>query len=131
MGEPTRRFLLRHRQRLHGNRAFSAVFAAELRKSMGPIVVCGRPNDLDYNRQGLSVPRRVGSAVVRAGIKRRLREAFRLGQYDGPTGYDLVLVVRPHKRLAVADYQKLIYDALVRIDKLAAKRAQHPDGPVT
>jgi ribonuclease P protein component len=129
MGEPTRRFLLRHRQRLHGSRAFRAVFAAELRKNMGPIVVCGRPNALDYNRLGLSVPRRVGTAVVRAGIKRRLREAFRLGQHDGPTGYDLVLVVRPHQRLTVAEYQNLIYDALDRINRLAAKRANHHDGP--
>lgn len=129
MGEPTRRFLLRHRQRLHGNRAFRAVFTAELRKSMGPIVVCGRPNGLNYNRLGLSVPRRVGNAVIRAGIKRLLREAFRLGQHDGPTGYDLVLVVRPHKRLTVVEYQKLIHDALDRIDKLATKRANHLDGP--
>ncbi len=122
MGEDTRRLLFRHRQRLHGNRAFAAVFDAQLRKNMGPIVVCGRPNEFNYNRLGLSVPRRVGIAVARAGIKRRLREAFRLGQHDGPTGYDLVIVVRPHEKLSVAEYRKLIYDALGRIHSLAEKR---------
>lgn len=127
MGESNKRFLFRHRQRLHGNRAFAAVFDAKLRKNMGPITVCGRPNTLEYNRLGLSVPRRVGSAVVRASIKRRLREAFRLGQHDGPTGYDLVIVVRPHVKLPVAEYQNLIYDALDRIDKLAARRADNKD----
>jgi ribonuclease P protein component len=124
MGEPTRRFLLRHRQRLHGDRAFADVFNAKLRKPVGPIVVCGRPNGLAYNRLGLSVPRRVGTAVVRAGIKRRLREAFRLGQHDGPAGYDLVVVVRPHERLTVAEYRRLIYDALGQIAATVAKRAQ-------
>ena len=89
---------------------------------MGPIVICGRPNGLAYNRLGLSVPRRVGKAVGRAGIKRRLREAFRLGQHDGPVGYDLVVVVRPHERLSVAEYRKLVYDALGRIHDLAVKR---------
>ena len=130
MGEDTRRYLFRHRQRLHGNRAFAAVYAARLRRNMGPIVVCGRPNGLGFNRLGLSVPRRVGKAVTRAGIKRRVREAFRLGQYDGPAGYDLVVAVRPHDRLRVAEYRKLIYDALERIDRLARKASAKRDADV-
>lgn len=129
MGEPTRRYLFRHRQRLHGSRVFAAVFDAQLRKNMGPIVVCGRPNGLAYNRLGLSVPRRVGSAVQRARIKRRLREAFRLGQHEGSTGYDLVISVRPHEMLTVVEYQRLVYDALERIAALAGKRANSEDRP--
>ncbi len=124
MGENQQRFLFRHRQKLHGNRAFAAVFDAKMRKSMGPIAVCGRANGLDYNRFGLSVPRRVGTAVVRAGIKRRLREAFRLGQHDGPVGYDLVVVVRPHDRLSVAEYRAKLYQALDQIHELAQRRAE-------
>lgn len=128
MGEPPRRHLFRHRQRLHGSRAFAAVFDTQMRKSLGVIALCGKANGLDYNRLGLSVPRRVGNAVVRVRIKRRLREAFRLGQYDGPTGYDLVVVVRPHEVLPVAEYQALLADGIRRIHELATKRADKQDG---
>jgi ribonuclease P protein component len=128
MGEPTRRYLFRHRQRLHGSRAFAAVFDAQMRKNLGPIAVCGKANGLAYNRLGLSVPRRVGGAVVRARIKRRLREAFRLGQHDGPRGYDLVIVVRPHETLSVGEYQALLDDGIRRIHELAGKRAEKKDG---
>lgn len=128
MGESPRRFTFRHRQRLHGNRAFAAVFAAQMRKNMGPIAVCGRVNGLDYNRLGLSVPRRVGNAVVRAGIKRRIREAFRLNQHDLPTGYDIVVAVRPHERLAVSEYLSLLGEGIKRIHELALKRAGKADG---
>lgn len=128
MGEPPRRYPFRHRQRLHGSRAFAAVFDAQMRKNLGVIALCGRPNGLDYNRLGLSVPRRVGGAVVRVRIKRRLREAFRLGQYDVPTGYDLVVVVRPHAALPVAEYQTLLADGIRRINDLARKRGNPQDG---
>ncbi len=129
MGEPTRRYPFRHRQRLHGSRAFAAVFDAKMRKNLGVIALCGRPNGLDYNRLGLSVPRRVGNAVARVRIKRRLREAFRLGQYDVPTGYDLVLVVYPHDVLPVAEYQALLADGIGRIHGLALKRVDKQEGP--
>ena len=124
MAESNPRFLFRHRQRLHGNRAFAAVFDARLRKTAGPIVLCAKPNDLSYNRLGLSVPRRVGNAVARGRVKRRLREAFRLSQHDWPTGYDLVIVVRPHKLQPVTEYQTLIGTALVRLHDrgLSSKR---------
>lgn len=124
MAESTHRFLFRHRQRLHGNRAFSAVFDARLRKTAGPIVICGKPNDLSYNRLGLSVPRRVGNAVARGRVKRRLREAFRLSQHDWPTGYDLVIVVRPHKLQAVTEYQTLMGTALSRIHDMVASSSR-------
>lgn len=129
MGDPPRRYPFRHRQRLHGGRAFAAVFDAQMRKNLGPIALCGKVNDLDYNRLGLSVPRRVGGAVVRVRIKRRLREAFRLGQYDVPPGYDLVVVVRPHAVLPVAEYQALLADGIRRIHELATKRANPQDRP--
>jgi len=125
MAEPTQRFLLRYRQRLHGGRAFAAVFDAKLRKTAGPITVCGRQNGMAYCRLGLSVPRRVGPSVARSRVKRQLREAFRLSQHDWPTGYDLVVVVRPHKPQAVAEYQRLVGGALKQIHTLISRRDGH------
>jgi ribonuclease P protein component len=53
------------------------------------------PNDLDRSRVGITVSSRVGKAVVRNWVRRRLREALR-ARLDllGP-GNDVLLIARP------------------------------------
>jgi len=46
-------------------------------------------------RIGLTVSRRVGSAVVRNRLKRRLREWFRTSSLRTEAGLDWVLIARP------------------------------------
>ena len=58
------------------------------------LVVFGCPNDLPHARLGLSVSRKLGTAVVRNRWKRLLREAFRLSLPRLPQGIDLVVVPR-------------------------------------
>ena len=48
-----------------------------------------------YARVGFSVSRRVGGAVVRNRVKRRLREVMRRRLAGIKPGYDLVLTARP------------------------------------
>lgn len=79
-------------------------------------MVHGRVNELGYLRLGLSIGRRVGNAVTRNRIKRLLREAFRLQQHDWKVGYDLVVVVRPHQKLNLADYQEFLKRAVNGIE---------------
>lgn len=100
-------------QRLQHNLQFRAVFDAKCAKPAHPLIVHGRPNDRNFNRLGLSVNRRVGSAVVRNRAKRVVREAFRLTQHELPQGYDLVVVVRrladeedTKKRVAGTDHNR-------------------------
>ncbi len=112
-----RRYRFTHAQRLHGSRAFSAVYGARARKVVGPLVVHGLPNDLPYARLGLSVPRKVGTAVKRNRVKRLIREAFRLLQHELPTGYDFVVAVRPHEVAELADYQRMISGAMQSLDR--------------
>ena len=122
-----KRYTLGPGKRLHGRRAFGVVFAARVKQVAGPLVVHGLPNDLGHPRLGLSVSRRVGTAVKRNTIKRMLREAFRLAQYDLPRGYDLVIVVRPHDTLTLAEYQKLMSRATLGLHRVWLKRASTSD----
>ena len=103
--------------RLHGRSQFRAVFAGRLRKSIGPLTVCVRANDLAFNRFGLSVPRAVGTAVQRNRVKRLLREALRLNQYEWAGGYDMVVLVRPHEPASLSDYGRRLSAAIVSVQQ--------------
>ncbi len=69
------------------------------------LVLYCRKNGLGYNRLGLTVGAKVGKAVIRNRIRRRLRECYRLREDELKTGYDVVLVARG--RAADARYQEL------------------------
>lgn len=93
------------------------MYAARVQRSRGPVSVVALPNARPKPRLGLSVNRRVGTAVVRNTIKRRIREAFRLGQGGLPRHererggtYDYIVAVRPHEPLPMAEYRAILLD---------------------
>lgn len=96
-------------------------------RSRGPITLYAIPNHGSFPRLGLSIGRRVGAAVRRNAIKRRLREAFRLAQSDLPaslTGrYDYVVVARPHEPMATSGYVVVLLDLAGRLDADLRSRA--------
>ena len=120
------RYSFRPQHRIRLPREYSAVYEAKVRESRGPLTVYALPNDLGHPRLGMSVSRKVGVAVRRNRIRRLVRESFRLLQHDLPQGYDLVVVVRPHEPLMLADYQKLLMGILVRLHGAWQKRAKPP-----
>ena len=77
------------------------------------IVVRALPNGLDLTRYGLAVGRRLGKAVVRNRVKRRLREILRKSPLS--PGWDIVLIAR--RPAAKADYKNLeksVTDLLIK-----------------
>lgn len=105
---PSRGHGFSRRMRLVFSRQFDEVYLNGKKRLTGPFMVHALPNDLDHPRLGLSVPRQVGNAARRNRIKRLLREAFRLMQSDLPHGYDLVITVRNHEPLSLAEYQSIL-----------------------
>ena len=81
------------RQRLTHEREFRRAFARRCSASTGSVVVFVEDSGLAYPRLGLSIARRVGSAVMRNRAKRCAREAFRLHQHELPA-VDYVCVIR-------------------------------------
>ncbi len=127
-----RRFTLRRASRLSGSAAFAAVFNAKMRKHAGPLAILTKPNALGFHRLGLSVSRKVGNAVKRSRIKRRLREAFRLDRADYAGGYDIVIVVRPHRTaLSLNEAQRFLKEALAASHKNWLSRKPQPPPPKT
>ncbi len=119
---PEARAIFRKRHRLSKNEDYRAVFDAKCRKSRGALTVFARPNDLGHARLGLSVSRKVGSAVRRAYIKRRLREAFRLMSEETRGGYDFVVTVRKHPPEKLDAYCGWLGGCIAALDREWNKR---------
>lgn len=58
------------------------------------LVLYARPNRLAENRMGYTVSAKLGHAVIRNRVRRRLREIYRLNAPRLKQGYDLVVVAR-------------------------------------
>ena len=85
---------------------FSKVYAQKSRSGDGFLLVFAAKNGLTHPRLGLSVSKKHGNSVRRSRIKRLLREAFRLTQFDLPPGFDLILIPRVGSVATINDYRK-------------------------
>jgi ribonuclease P protein component len=59
------------------------------------LVLYAAPNELDRTRAGITVSSRVGNAVIRNRVRRRLREALRARLQRIPPAMDLLVIARP------------------------------------
>ncbi|MEE9278297.1 MAG: ribonuclease P protein component [Dehalococcoidia bacterium] len=95
---------MRRQQRLRRRQDFAAVYRTGKVYAAGPLVLRVQQNpDTPVPRFGFAVGKRLGGAVVRNRLKRRLREAARLSGARGTA--DVVVIARAPARHA--SYQEL------------------------
>lgn len=83
------------------------------------MVLRAAPSGLPFTRCGFSVGKKVGKAVVRNRVKRRLREIARLSSIK--PGWDIVLIARPGAAAAsYADLDRATADLLGRARLLSS-----------
>ena len=61
------------------------------------VIYTGRNNNT-INRLGITVSKKVGRAVHRNRVRRRLKEIYRLNETNLNTGYDIIIVARLKSR---------------------------------
>lgn len=91
------------------------------------VVLYARRNRTDTNRVGITVSKKLGGAVVRNRIKRRLREVYRLNEALFQPGWDIVVVAR--SRAATAAFDQLTQGYLSLAKKAGILIAQEEMGP--
>jgi ribonuclease P protein component len=100
------------------NREFRSVYVRGKSSAGVYLVVHVKPNRLPRIRLGLTVSRKLGGAVQRNRVRRRMREAYRLNEGKFRPGLDIVLVART--RAAKADFRALQDDVLAAARRLGA-----------
>ena len=83
---------------LRNNREFQMVYNEGNSKANRYLVLYYRKNDLEYNRLGISVSKKVGNSVVRHRVTRLIRESYRLNERSFRQGLDIVVVARPNAK---------------------------------
>lgn len=58
------------------------------------LVLYARKNHSSQNRVGITVGKKLGSAVIRNRVRRRFREVYRLNEGSFCPGWDIVIVAR-------------------------------------
>lgn len=79
------------------------------------VLYCLR-NGKGFNRIGITVSAKLGHAVVRNRVRRRLREVYRLHEAHFRPGFDIVVVAR--SRAVEAEFADLTSAYLALADKL-------------
>ncbi|MBH23536.1 MAG: ribonuclease P protein component [Myxococcales bacterium] len=73
-----------------------------------------------WTRVGITVSRKVGNAVVRNSVKRRLREIFRCNKAALPQGWDVVWIAR--SAAAQTSFEELREQALTGTNRATQRR---------
>ena len=85
---------------LKKNHEFKRLYSKGKSAASHCVVVYCRRNGKTENRLGVSVSTKLGGAVQRNRIRRRLKEIYRINEGMFLAGYDIVIVARMRSRYA-------------------------------
>lgn len=122
---PKRGNIVKYTVSLKQNRDFRALYARGRSAVSSCLAVYCRKSRLPYNRLGITVGGKLGNAVVRNKVRRRIRELYRTNEDRLRAGYDVVIVAR--KQAVFVSYGTLERSFL----KLAGKLGFYEKGEVS
>lgn len=85
---------MKYSESLKKNRDFQLVYRQGTSLANKYLVMYVKENQLDRNRVGISVSKKVGNSVVRHHLTRLIRESYRLHEEEFQRGIDLVVIAR-------------------------------------
>lgn len=100
---------------LKKNRDFQNVYKNGKSKANKYLVMYVLENQLDSNRLGISVSKKVGNSVIRHHLTRLIRESYRLNKEMFNSGLDIVVIARES---AKERKYKEIESALLHLGKI-------------
>ncbi|MFQ5349762.1 MAG: ribonuclease P protein component [Thermoanaerobaculia bacterium] len=119
---PARSESLSRDERLRHRREFLTCYRRGRRRHGSLLILYAHPNALHHPRLGITASRKVGGAVLRHRLKRRIREVYR--RWSGRTSLpamDLVVHVKPAAR--ESEYATLRQDLERLLCSLTSVRA--------
>lgn len=111
---------MKHTGSLKENHLFRRLYSKGKSAAAPTLAVYVRPNHHPRSRLGLTVGTKVGKAVCRNRVRRRIREAYRIHEDGMAPGYDMVVVARV--RSAYAPYAEVERDLLRLLERLGVYR---------
>jgi ribonuclease P protein component len=110
------------------NHVFQRLYRKGVRSAMPTLALYSRPNGRKENRLGLTTGAKLGHAVVRNKLRRRLRAIYRIHEAEFRTGFDIVVVCRA--AAVDASYQRLEREflKLARKNGLLREKKSDPTG---
>jgi ribonuclease P protein component len=85
---------------LRKNHEFRRLYSKGKNSASRCVVVYCRRNGKTENRLGVTVSTKLGGAVDRNRIRRRLKEIYRINESSLRFGYDIILVARTRSKFA-------------------------------
>lgn len=118
---------MQSRFRLSGDKRFSQIHREGRSAANNLLVVRVLPNGLGHSRFGFMVSKRLGNAVIRNKVKRRLREVVRNTELRA--GWDAVFIARRGAERAKYDQLRRSAQNLLRRTQLISNDADqdHPE----
>lgn len=109
-----------HTRSMKENHLFRRLYAKGKSAVSPCLAVYVRKNYRPETRLGLTVGTKVGKAVRRNRVRRRIREAYRIHEEKVAPGWDIVVVARV--KAAFAPYSELERELIRLLDKLGVYR---------